>query len=100
MVTPVNITLMMSCKTLVNNPKAKQTDETNRVDPQDGWGKAASFITNNSNKLCLSNVLTSLAHIPVVAKKGKLESNSTDKGNDLENENYISETNSDFTFFL
>ena len=84
----------------MNNPKVKQTDETNRMDPQDSWGKAVSFITNNSNKLHLSNVFTSLGQIPVVTKKSKLESNSADKGNDLENENYISETTSDFTFFL
>ena len=100
MVTPVNITLVMSYQPLANNPEVKQTDEINSLDLQQGWGKAVSFITNSSNKLRLSSVFRSLAHIPVVTKNGKVEENSTVEVNDLNNVNYISETNSSFTFFL
>ena len=100
MVTPVNITSVMSYQTLANNPEVKQTDEINSLDLQQGWGKAVSFITNSSNKLRLSSVFRSLAHIPVVTKNIKVEENSTVEANDLNNVNYISETNSSFTFFL
>ena len=98
--TPASITSMMSCQTLINNAKVKWMDEANKLDPQDGWGKAVSFITNQSSKLHLSNVFTSWAHIPVVTKRGKLESNITEKGKDSKNETCILETMSDFTFFL
>ena len=54
--TPVSITLMMSCQTLINNAKVKRMDEANKFDPQDGWGKAVLFITNQSSKLHLSNM--------------------------------------------
>ena len=100
MVTPVNITSVMSYQTLANNPEVKQTDEINSLDLQQGWGKAVSFIINSSNKLRLSSVFRSLAHIPVVTKNIKVEENSTVEANDLNNVNYISETNSSFTFFL
>ena len=53
-----------------NNDVAKKTEEFNKVDLQQGWGKTVSFITNTSKKLGLTNALRSLVGIPVSTKTG------------------------------
>ena len=61
MVTPVNIPSVTCYQTVINNPEVEQTEEINSTDLRHSWGKAVSFITNTSNKLCLSSALCSLA---------------------------------------
>ena len=100
MVTPVGIPALTCYQTVVNNPAVEQTEEINSTDLRCSWGKAVSFITNTSSKLCLFSALCSLVQIRVVAKKDKAKENSSIKQNDLDNTHYISETNSSFTFFL
>ena len=85
-------------QTVPNNSVVEWTDEINNVDLQQGWGKAVSFITNTSNKLCLSSVLRSLTQIPVVAGRDKTKENSSIKQNGLDSVNCVSD--SSFTFFL
>ena len=68
MVTSVHIPTCTCYQTDPNNDVSKKTEEFNKVDPQQGWGKTVSFITNTSNKLGLTNTLCSLAQIPVVTK--------------------------------
>ena len=99
-VTPVGIPTVMCYQTAVNNPVVEQTEEINSTDLRLSWGKAVLFITNTSNKLHLSSALHSLAQIPVVMKKDKVKENSSIKENDIDNTNFISESNSSFTFFL
>ena len=53
-----------------NTSVVEKTDKTNNIDLQQGWGKAASFITNTSNKLSLCSALRSFMQIPGVYKKG------------------------------
>ena len=99
MVTPVSIPPLTCYQTMENNPEVQQTEEINSLDIQQHWGKAVSFITNTSNKLCLSSALHSLVQIPVVAKNGREEKNSV-QSNYLNNINDISEPSLSFTFFL
>ena len=61
MVTPVHIPTCTCYQTDSNNDAAKKTEEFNKVDLQQGWGKTVSFITNTSKKLGLTNALHSLA---------------------------------------
>ena len=51
MVTPVHIPACTCYQTDINNDVAKKTEELNKVDLQQGWGKTVSFITNTSNNL-------------------------------------------------
>ena len=81
-----------------NTSVVEKTDKTNNIDPQQGWGKAVSFITNTSNKLSLCSALRSLMQILGVTIKGKTKENCSIQRNDLDNINSISD--SSFTFFL
>ena len=85
-------------QTVPNNSEVERTDEINSVEIQQGWGKAVLFITNTSNKLCLSSALRSLMQIPLVAGRNKNEENSSIKQKGLDSVNCVSD--SSFTFFL
>ena len=98
MVTPVHIPTCTCYQTDSNNDVAKKTEEFNKVDLQQGWGKTVSFITNTSNKLGLTNALHSLAHIPVVTKIDRTKGNDLGEQNDLDSVGLISD--SSYTFFL
>ena len=98
MVTPVHIPACTCYQTDPNNDVAKKTEELNKVDLQQGWGKTVSFITNTSNKLSLTNALRSLAQIPVVTKIDRTKENDLGEQNDLDNVDLISD--SSYTFFL
>ena len=84
-VTPVDSPAARHCQKVENNPTVEQAEEINKTDLRRSWGKAVSFITNTSNKLCLSSTLLSLAQILVVAKGDRIEENSSVKENDLNN---------------
>ena len=96
MVTPVHIPACTCYQTDPNKDVAKKTEEFNKVDLQQGWGKTVSFIT--SNKLSLTNALHSLAQIPVVTKIDRNKENDLGEQNDLDNVGLISD--SSYTFFL
>ena len=81
-----------------NNDVAKKTEEFNKVDLQQGWGKTISFITNTSKKLGLTIALRSLAQIPVVTKIDRAKENELGEENDLNSVGLISD--SSYTFFL
>ena len=85
-------------QTVTNNSGVERTAEINNVELQQGWGKAVSFITNTSNKLCLSSALRSLTQIPLVAGRNKTKENSSIKQKGLDSMNCVSD--SSFTFFL
>ena len=98
MVTPVHIPACTCYQTDPNNDEAKKTEELNKVDLQQGWGKTVSFITNTSNKLSLTNTLRSLGQILVVIKIDRIKENDLGEQNDLYNVGLISD--SSYTFFL
>ena len=98
MVTPVHIPTCTCYQTDSNNDVAKKTEEFNKVDLQQGWGKTVSFITNTSKKLGLTNALHSLAQIPVVTKIDRAKENELGEENDLDSVGFISD--SSYTFFL
>ena len=98
MVTPVHIPTCMCYQTDPNNEVTKKTDESNKIDLQQGWSKAVSFITNTSNKFNLANTLRSLAQIPVVTKIDNTKENNVGEQSDLDNVGFISD--SSYTFFL
>ena len=98
MVTPVHIPTCTCYQTDSNNDVTKKTEEFNKVDLQQGWGKTVSFITNTSKKLGLTNTLHSLAQIPVVTKIDRAKKNELGEENDLDSVGFISD--SSYTFFL
>ena len=98
MVTSLHIPVCTCYQTDPNNDVAKKTEELNKVDLQQGWGKTVSFITNTGNKLSLTNALRSLAQILVVTKIDRTKENDLGEQNDLDNVGLISD--SSYTFFL
>ena len=98
MVTPVHIPTYTCYQTDSNNDVAKKTEEFNKVDLQQGWGKTVSFITNTSKKLGLTNALRSWARIPVGTKIDRAKENDLGEESDLDSVGLISD--SSYTFFL
>ena len=98
MVAPVHIHACTCYQMNPNNDVAKKTEEFNKVDLQQGWGKTVSCITNISNKLSLTNALCNLVQIPVVTKIDRNKENDLGEQNDLDDVDLVSD--SSYTFFL
>ena len=100
MVIPNDVSLITCYQTLATNPEVKGTDEISSVESQWGWGKAVSFLTNATNRLCLSSTFHSLVQSPVVTDSGKVRELSINESSNLDSKNLISESTTNFTFFL
>ena len=99
-VTPNDVSLVTCYQTVTTNPKDKGTDKKSSLESQWGWDKVVSFLTNATNRLHLSSTFYSLAQTPVVADSGKVRELNINESNNLDNKNLISESTTNFTFFL